>query len=245
VKTLFGADWYSDADLGNLRDKDSAMKLRGIWVQEFAEMESLTRAETGSLKAFCSRATDRQRDPYGRVPEDSPRRCVFIATVNEGGYLKDSTGARRFWPLAVNAPINVARLKADRDQLWAEAATLEAQGASDVLPRKLWAMAGERQAEQTSGDPWSDTLRDFLEARARDGDVPDADDVPALPPDRVHTSELFDALKISTADQTKDKAQRLRTTMEASLGWHHRRGVRVLGRASAGYTREKLKAWLA
>jgi len=51
IKELFGAQWHSDSDLGNLRDKDAAMKLRGIWVKEFAEIESLTRAESGALKS--------------------------------------------------------------------------------------------------------------------------------------------------------------------------------------------------
>jgi len=242
IKTLFGADWYSDADLGNLRDKDSAMKLRGIWVQEFAEMESLTRNETGALKAFCSRATDRQRDPYGRVVEDAPRRCVFIATVNEGGYLKDSTGGRRFWPMEVNAPIGLARLAADRDQLWAEAAALEAQGISDVLPAHLWPIAAERQADQTSADPWADIVRGFLDRRAVTFDrlsASDTEDEDPLPPDRVHSSELFDELGLSAGEQTKDKAQRLRTVMEQSIRWHHRRVLRIGGVVRHGFARER------
>ena len=163
IKALFGTTWYSDADLGNLRDKDSAMKLRGYWVQEFAEIDSLTRAETGALKAFCSRATDRQRDPYGRIVEEVPRRCVFVATVNEGGYLKDSTGGRRFWPLQVLMPIDINRIERDRDQIWAEAATWDFLGESDVLPQELWPIAAEHQADQTSADPWGDTIRNFLE----------------------------------------------------------------------------------
>lgn len=238
VRTLFGAKWYSDADLGNLHDKDSAMKLRGIWVQEFAEIDSLTRAETGAMKAFCSRATDRQRDPYGRVAEETPRRCVFIATVNEGGFLKDSTGGRRFWPLDVQDPIDVALIAADRDQLWAEAAVQEAQGASDVLPQDLWPVAARRQAEQTSDDPWGDTLAFFLNQRAARGDGDEGDDFPALPPDRVHTSELFNTLGIAAANQTKGQAQRLRTVMESVLKWHHRHNVRMLGRTGAGYIKE-------
>jgi hypothetical protein len=51
----------------------------------------------------------------------------------------------------------------------------------------------------------------------------------------VHTGELFDALGILAADQTKDKAQRLRTVMEAVLGWHHRKAVRVLEHNRKGY----------
>lgn len=237
VQALFGKDFFSDADLGNLRDKDAAMKLRGVWVLEFAEIESLTRAETGMLKAFCSRATDRQRDPYGRVAEDIPRRCVFIATVNEGGYLKDATGARRFWPLDIQDRIDLNALKMDRDQLWAEASMMEARGDSETLAPRFWEVAAMRQAEQTSDDPWADLIATFLSERARrhledDGVIPT---MKPLPPDRVHTAELFDALGIRPSDQTRDKAQRLRTVMEVTLGYMHRASVRVHGKVARGY----------
>ena len=56
-----------------------------------------------------------------------PRSTVFAGTVNEGGYLGDATGGRRFWPLELRDRIDVAALEADRDQLWAEAAALEAE----------------------------------------------------------------------------------------------------------------------
>lgn len=239
VKVLFSEEFWSDASLGNLRDKDAALKLRGIWVQEFAEVDSLTRAETNTLKHFCSLQVDRQRDPYGRVTENSPRRCVFIATVNEGGYLKDPTGARRFWPLEVSEPVNIADLQRDRDQLWAEAVKLESDGAADVLPYALWAEAGERAAEQTTEDPCADAIRLFLEARveAFKNWKPNDGGELRLPPDRVHTSELYDALSIKTEHQTKDKAQRLRTVMEATLGWRHVKATRIAGRNAAGYVK--------
>ena len=249
VRVLFGGDWYSDAELGNLAGKDSALALRGIWVQEFAEIDAIARADSNTLKAFISRATDRIREPYGRVVEDSPRRCVFVGTVNEGGYLKDSTGARRFWPLDVRKPIDAAKLTRDRDQLWAEAAALEAAGESLELPRELWHDAGERQAAQSSADPWADTLRSFVGQRkaayeradAADADAgEDGEGLPILPPDRVHSSELFDALGIAIKDQTKDKSQRLRVVMESLVGWHYYRAVRVGDAVSSGYTRERL-----
>ena len=78
------------------------MLLRGIWCQEFAEMDSLNKSDFSTLKAFVSRAVDRMREPYARTPGEVPRRCVFFGTVNEGGYLKDLTGARRFWPIEVS-----------------------------------------------------------------------------------------------------------------------------------------------
>jgi predicted P-loop ATPase len=233
IKALFGAEWFSDADLGNLRSKDAALVLRGIWVQEFAELDAMNRAETATLKAFCSRQADRMRDPYERVVRDTPRCCVFVGTVNEGGYLKDTTGSRRFWPLTIQAPIEVERLAADRDQLWAEASALEALGESDVLPEQLWPVAAERQAEEATFDPWADELSSYLSVRAKD-----ADEQELGSPDKVHTSELRMALGIDAIRATKGADQRIRTVMENMLGWKYRRGVRVGEKIAAGYVQE-------
>ncbi|RTL62119.1 MAG: hypothetical protein EKK42_32855 [Pseudonocardiaceae bacterium] len=234
VQALFSAPWFSDADMGNLADKDSVMKLRGIWVQEWAELDSLSRAATALVKAFVSRGFDRQRDPYDRLIQDVPRRCVFIGTTNEGGFLKDATGARRFWPLELREPVDIAAIERDRNQMWAEAAALEATRESDVLPKKLWAVAAERQARQTSEDPWADVLESFLAQRPLM--QPEEDGAP-LPADKVHTSELFDALNISERDQTRDKSQRIRTVMEQALRWHYQGPVRVLGKLGRGYVK--------
>lgn len=247
VKALFGAEWFSDADLGNLQHKDAAMLLRGKWIQEFAEIDALSRAETATLKAFCSRAVDRLRDPYDKIVRDVPRRSVFIATVNESGYLRDSTGGRRFWPMTSTGEVHVAALKRDRDQLWAEAAALEAAGESDVMARELWPVAADRQAAETTADPWCDALRVFLEVRAEDafeavfaadmGEPADSE-WPVPPADRVHTSELAEALGIKIDRATKGTAQRVRTVMEHGLGWRHNRNVRIGERIGAGYMRE-------
>lgn len=240
IAAWFGRKWFTDAELGSLRDKDAALTIRGVWAVELAELTSLSRWDTAAHKAFLSRGTDRQRDPYGRVAGDHPRRCVFIGTGNENGALKDSTGARRYWPLRLADRVDVARIIADRDQLWAEAAAREARGESTVLPEALWPMAAERQAEQTSEDPWADVLRAFLADRDRAWHgqefEPDADvDGKVLPPDRVHTAELFDALSIPTAARTTEQAQRLRKVMEAVLGWKYRGNIRVGDNQGRGY----------
>lgn len=246
VRALFSDDWFSDADLGDIKNKDAALLLQGVWVQEFAELDGLRRAEVNTLKAFCSRGVDRLRPPYGKGVSDMPRRTVFVGTVNEGGYLKDGTGNRRFWPLTVRGEVDVAALLRDRDQLWAEASALEASGAETVLPRDLWALAGEKQAEQTSDDPWADTIRAFIEQRAENeldaalemgeyapGEMNEGLDAP--PAGRVHTTELLDALDLPQSRRTKDVAQKVRTIMEGSLGWTYVRSLRVGRRVAAGY----------
>jgi predicted P-loop ATPase len=54
-------------------------------------------------------------------------------------------------------------LKRDRDQLWAEAAALEAQGGSIALPGALWNAAAVEQNQRTESDEWSAAIHNFLE----------------------------------------------------------------------------------
>src|SRR5690606_3070203 len=45
IKALFGAEFFSDAHLGDLRSKDAAMLIRGVWGMELPELEGMKRAE--------------------------------------------------------------------------------------------------------------------------------------------------------------------------------------------------------
>jgi predicted P-loop ATPase len=239
VRALFGADYYTDAAV-DIRSKDAAMVTRGIWVLEVAELDAMRRQEAVAFKAWLARASDRQRDPFGAIVEEFRRSWVAIGTTNESGYLRDASGARRFWPLTITAPVDVGRLKADRDQLWAEAAAREARGESDVLPKKLWAKAGEHQKAETSDDPWVDLIRDFLTERSEPiSDDDDEFNSPTLPPDRVFASDIYDALDIDAAKRTREQGQRMRTVMEQRLGWTYKEAVRIHGQVRSGYVRER------
>lgn len=239
VKALFGDDFFSEATLGELRNKDAAMLLRGIWVQEMAELEGMRRTEANTLKAFLSTSEDRYRPPYAKDVVDYPRRCVFFGTTNEGGYLKDATGARRFWPLEVSpgAEVDVDAIRRDRDQLWAEAAHLEAEGASVVLDRGLWTLAAERQADETSDDPWAEDIVSLLQARrsAFESYDEETDLTVPPPPDRVHATELMQLLGLPATARSKDARQRIKTIMTETLGWTYHKNVRVGSVQGAGY----------
>lgn len=157
------APWFTDR-LSDLSSKDAAMETRGVWIIEIAELDTMGRAEVSTVKAFMSRTQDRFRPPYGKRLVDLPRQCVFAGSVNpEGGYLKDPTGGRRFWPV-VCSTIDLEALQRDRDQLWAEARDRFRRGEPWWLEsRELDALAAEEQAERYQGDAWDEPIQAYLE----------------------------------------------------------------------------------
>jgi predicted P-loop ATPase len=161
-------------DLGDIGAKDTLERLQGKWLIEIGELASLNRAEAAHIKAFLSRRVDTFRASYGRLPADYPRQGVFCGSVNPGslGYLKDETGARRFWPIACcigwpkDRRIDVAALRAERDQLLAEAVVAFLAGEpwwldSYELEQRQAAAAEERYEVDT----WEPAVAAFLETQ--------------------------------------------------------------------------------
>jgi predicted P-loop ATPase len=151
VRVLAGDENFSDQSVLNVSEREAQEQLDGIWLHESADLSGLKKAEVEKVKAFASRQFDRARPVWGRVREDRPRRCTQWATTNDSIYLASQTGDRRFWMLLVGH-IDIDTLQRDRDQLWGEAATLEAQGVSIVLDPALWAAAGEEQEKRRIRD---------------------------------------------------------------------------------------------
>lgn len=163
---LVGERWFTD-ELADLGSKDAAIQMRGVWVIEMAELDHLGRSDVGRVKAFISRRSDRFRPPYGRAVVEAPRECVFAGTVNEALYLQDRTGDRRFWPVRTPA-VDLAALRHDREQLWAEAVDLYTRGESwwPDTP-ELVAATEDEQAERRLDDAWLDKIGGFLGMKTR------------------------------------------------------------------------------
>lgn len=162
LRTLCPDDaWFLD-DLPLSDDaKRFIESLRGKWIVEAGELKGMRKAEVDALKSALSRQVDRARLAYGREPVELPRQCVIFGTTNSERYLKDTTGNRRFWPIRCGA-LNVSGLAQVRDQLWAEAVRLEADGVSIRLDPALYPHAAEAQNARRQEDPFMEDLEPAL-----------------------------------------------------------------------------------
>jgi predicted P-loop ATPase len=90
---------------------------------------------------------------------------VFAGTVNHSTYLRDDTGARRFWPVVCGC-IDIDQLARDRDQLWAEAKARFDQGAVWWLETaELVTAAAQEQADRFETDPWEELIARWIDCR--------------------------------------------------------------------------------
>ncbi|RUU88911.1 hypothetical protein EOB59_20660 [Mesorhizobium sp. M7A.F.Ca.MR.176.00.0.0] len=224
LRILAGPGNHSDNELLALDTKAQMEAMEGVWIYELSEMSGLNKGEVERMKAFASRDVDRARMSYGRFSEARGRQTIFVGTTNEHKYLKDRTGNRRFLPVRTGV-IDLEALRRDRDQLWAEAARLEAQDESIVLPKELWAVAAAEQEERLEDDPWLERLA-TVRGRAVGEEV------------RVHTGDLLgEVLKIDVERQHNGHAKRLAALMR-SLGWEDGK-FKVAGKTLRGFHRPK------
>jgi predicted P-loop ATPase len=161
-----GDDYFTDALPIGADGKETIEIAHGKLIVELGELAGIGAKELGSVKAFASRQNDRARLAWHRSVSEVPRQFTVWGTTNDSEYLRDPTGNRRFWPLTVGR-IDLDRARADRDQLIAEAAAIEALGEPITLPEHLWAAASEAQSARLLGDTWEDAIRDQL-AKFRD-----------------------------------------------------------------------------
>jgi len=230
IEALFGSDYFSD-QLSDVATKDASSDVRGKWVLEWAELDNLSRAESSSVKKYVSRKTDDYRPSYGRRNIRVPRQCVFVGTLNPegGGYLKDATGGRRFWPVRCG-DIDVDTLLRNRDQLWAEAVALyearERWWFTSDEPELIQA-AKEEQAARRVEDPWEAVVRKGLDAGTTATTDAENNVVEThRPAINIVTTEhiIASILNIPTERQNKPVQMRVGSVMHA-IGWQrvHRR----------------------
>ena len=146
-------------------DEEHKRRLVGKLVVEVSELEAFNHSDMSSIKQAITAQRDNIRMPYREFAADYPRTCVFIGTTNEGAFLTDTTGNRRFLPVVCGQQSckpspwlfdgegrrmirqAIAETVAYHDRIGAEAflKTL-------VLPSRIMSQVIEKQEEYTQED---------------------------------------------------------------------------------------------
>lgn len=171
---ILGGAWFDDS-ITTIEGKEGRESLRGKWIIELAELNSIKRSEIASVKNFLSNQADSYRAAYDRRVAKYPRQCVFCGTTNEDKFLKGDTGNRRFWIIQIQPELckgrslksRLADLENLRGQLWAEAFQLYRNGETlwldDEQGRALKKM--QENYSEESEDPIKNLLPAFLDMK--------------------------------------------------------------------------------
>lgn len=179
---ILGGEWY-DGTPPRFDSTDAMLSFQGVWIRELSELAGTTRTEFATIKAILTERVDRFRPPYGRHMIEAPRRCVFCASVNPGDdYIRDPTGARRFWPVKLpnGGVIELHLFAKERDALLGEALQAYRDGepfhppAQSEETEELVVAIKETQGARQVADPWADAVLGvarFVETGATMGQI--------------------------------------------------------------------------
>ena len=162
IRALFGDDYFKDTSL-DLSSPDARRAIAsGVWGYELGELDSFSKKEWGTIKAFLSAQEDYVRMSYGKFHETYKRQLVFVGTSNKEAILSDPTGSRRFWPIKVSGPIDPLAIARKRDALWKEAMDAYWSGEPWWLDHNAAADLIEHNETFTDADPWAGPVELFL-----------------------------------------------------------------------------------
>ncbi|NEQ47845.1 MAG: hypothetical protein F6K00_31685 [Leptolyngbya sp. SIOISBB] len=204
-RELAGPQWFDDSMGAATSERDERLKLHQFWFLEWGELEAVfKRKDVAAVKSFLSCSVDTVRPPYGRTAISLKRRSIIVGSTNQDEFLTDATGNRRFWVIPVKQPIDLERLAAERDLIWAAAVALYQSKSAWWLSQDEEAIAAEFSESYRTEDPWLVAISSYLKENARS---------------EVTTAELLThALNIETGRQTRGDQMRASDVLKA-LRW--------------------------
>jgi len=216
------AEWYRDSFIDIRTGRDAYSKLAGVWIYEFPELESTRGRDNNSVKAFLTQHTDTYRPAYARYEQEVPRQVIFAGTTNDIEILNDPTGSRRYWIVKCGV-CHFDKLRAEADQLWAEAVHIYNTWSDPT--RWAWLLdpavsddMAEVHAEHQQVDTWAEYITSW------------ANNTEDLQHGATVADILETALGITADRQSRSTSTRLGTLL-SGMGWLKRRrsidGARV------------------
>ncbi|PYI57040.1 virulence-associated E family protein [Paenibacillus flagellatus] len=219
--------WFSDS-LKTFDTKEAGEHLQSAWIFEFGELAGMTKTEVDEIKQFITKRSDKYRVAYDRVITDFPRKCVFFGTTNNWNFLKDPTGNRRFWPVAIEPERRTKSVFTDLSeyeigQVWAEVLQAYRSGEELVLSPEVDVEAKRIQGVHMEDDPRSGIIQEWLETPIED-EWGESSDVGQLRK-RVCASQIWVECLHNKAGAIRPwEAREICDILRRIPGWRERKG---------------------
>lgn len=212
LATIHGRAYFDDSiKAKDLPNPNIVPKLQGCLIIELAEMSGFKKMSAEEAKQIISTQEDRIVRKYANEPTRLPRQFVFAGTMNPyAGYLDDPTGDRRYWPVMCTK-IDMAALKRDKEQLWAEATHYYREKEPLWLDDEIIkTKAKAAQANRHDIHPWLADLEKLTEQNSA-----------------VTPADIWDALVITDRTRRTKDAQDTISKIMTQLGWQYKRRMHM------------------
>ena len=161
--------WFNDTVPEIKVNRDFYAKLHQHWIVEIGEIDTkFQRRKEDEIKDFITSARDVFRPAYGTKQLKCPRRFILTGSTNNGSFLTDQTGSRRYWIIRVNQNIDIATLEQEINGIWAAAIQAYNNGEQWWLTEEEEKMLELSNASYTNEHPWYEPIRDYMERHQND-----------------------------------------------------------------------------
>ena len=223
---------FSDDTAFDIRNKDAVMMMKGTWIYELAEAQSLLAAGQNSIKGFITSRADKIRLPYDKYVTKVPRGNIFFCTTNDEQleFLSEPSGSRRYWAMlaAVNGNIRLEELSDDIEALWCRAMTRYMEGETrNYLDERFSELSRIQNTGFAIRDIWEDYILRHLQ---------DVFNNPSL---QNYTTVSTILVKVLNIDPSKQNSEHNKRVLRILRGFGCKAGRRV--RAANG--EQRVRKW--
>ena len=218
-------NWFNDTVPSLNQNRDFIRNLHLHWITEIGEIDTKFKGDKEEdLKAFITSREDNFRPAYTREFLNCKRQFVFTGTTNNGNFLDDQTGSRRYWIVPViSDKINIPLLESEVDGIWAAAVDAYRNDEQWHLTDEEAVMLEEANGSYTYEHPWYPIVEEYVERHKNDEYIlpKDIARIPALgipskeidKPNNKSIKEIRDLLRQKFHYTPKGKSIQQRTAL--------------------------------
>lgn len=163
------SEWFNDTMPKISPTSDFYAKLHRFWITEIGEIDTkFNRNKEEEIKDFITSTSDSFRPAYSPQRLNCRRRFILTGTTNNGNFLKDPTGSRRYWIVPVKGKIDIPSLENEIDGIWASAVEAYLSDEPWWLTDEEAELVEQFNASYSYEHPWHQPIKSYLDEHQDD-----------------------------------------------------------------------------